>query len=277
MEHQPFFHVKGGETAALLIHGFPGTPAEMRPLALALEELGWTTRGVLLPGFGPDIEKLLHYTYQDWLNAVSTALSELRKQYRYVIVIGYSLGGALAILAASRQLIDGLILMAPFWKVDHILWTLLPILKPVLRNIRPFRLLKSNFDDPEVRTGIHNFLPGIDLDDPIVRQHIRDFKLPLELFSQIRTTGQQAYQSAARIAAPTPVLVIQGTHDDLVKPPLTHKLAQQFRTAVNYVEVPAKHDLQVETGNAWTTVRAQVTEFAQRVSQSNIAAVEPAR
>ena len=32
-EHHADFLIERGEPAALLIHGFPGTPAEMRPLA----------------------------------------------------------------------------------------------------------------------------------------------------------------------------------------------------------------------------------------------------
>ena len=56
-EHQPF-HWNGGQPAALLVHGFPGTPAEMRPLGTALHQAGWTVYGPLLPGFGPDIVTL---------------------------------------------------------------------------------------------------------------------------------------------------------------------------------------------------------------------------
>ena len=54
-EHEPFFW-EAGEPAALLVHGFPGTPAEMRPLGEVLHEAGWTVHGVLLPGFGPQIQ-----------------------------------------------------------------------------------------------------------------------------------------------------------------------------------------------------------------------------
>ena len=38
-EHQAFI-LRGGEPAALLIHGFPGTPREMRPLAETLHAQG---------------------------------------------------------------------------------------------------------------------------------------------------------------------------------------------------------------------------------------------
>ena len=56
-EHETFT-LPGGRPAALLLHGFLGTPAEMRGLGEALHEQGWTVYAPLLPGFGSDIETL---------------------------------------------------------------------------------------------------------------------------------------------------------------------------------------------------------------------------
>jgi hypothetical protein len=56
-EHRSFLW-QGSDCAALLIHGFPGTPAEMRPLGTVLKDAGWTVHGLMLPGLGADIESL---------------------------------------------------------------------------------------------------------------------------------------------------------------------------------------------------------------------------
>jgi hypothetical protein len=56
-EHRSFLW-KGSDCAALLLHGFPGTPAEMRPLGTVLKNAGWTVQGLMLPGLGADIESL---------------------------------------------------------------------------------------------------------------------------------------------------------------------------------------------------------------------------
>ncbi len=40
-EHHPFV-LRGGSNAALFVHGFPGSPAQVRPLAEALRTRGWT-------------------------------------------------------------------------------------------------------------------------------------------------------------------------------------------------------------------------------------------
>lgn len=45
-EFEPF-KWPGGEPAALLVHGFPGTPAELRSLGKSLHLSGWTVEGLL--------------------------------------------------------------------------------------------------------------------------------------------------------------------------------------------------------------------------------------
>ena len=75
-EHLPFTLAGSapGGPAALLVHGFPGTPAELRPLAEALHAAGWTARGLLLPGFGPEFAALGRQHAADWIGAVRGAL-----------------------------------------------------------------------------------------------------------------------------------------------------------------------------------------------------------
>ena len=87
-EHQAFM-LSGGRPAALLIHGFPGSPAEMRPVGEALHNAGWTTQGLLLPGFGPDIASLERRRLEDWQAAVAKAMARLRQDHPG----GFSPGG----------------------------------------------------------------------------------------------------------------------------------------------------------------------------------------
>jgi esterase/lipase len=54
----------------------------------------------MLPGLGADIEKLDQCTSQVWLDAVQQAIEELKRQYRVILLVGYSLGGALVLNAA---------------------------------------------------------------------------------------------------------------------------------------------------------------------------------
>ena len=52
--HAPFT-LEGGQPAAVLVHGFPGTALEMRQVGESLNRAGWTVRGLCLPGFGPEL------------------------------------------------------------------------------------------------------------------------------------------------------------------------------------------------------------------------------
>ena len=116
-EQHADFLIECGQSAALLIHGFPGTPAEMRPLASLLNSAGWTTRGLLLPGFGAQIESLFQRRAHEWIEAAVDALRSLQAAHDPVVVIGYSMGAAIAIHAAARLKPDRLILLAPFWQL----------------------------------------------------------------------------------------------------------------------------------------------------------------
>jgi len=64
-EQHADFLIECGEPAALLIHGFPGTPAEMRPLAPLLNSARSPTRGLLLPAFRAHIDSLFQRKSQN--------------------------------------------------------------------------------------------------------------------------------------------------------------------------------------------------------------------
>ncbi len=266
-EHAPFY-LQGSQAAALLVHGFPGTPAEMRPLGEALHAQGWTAQGILLPGFGAEIETILDKRVSDWVDAVRQPLQALRRDHRVVILIGYSLGGALALQATAQTAPDGLILLAPFWQIDHLLWKWLPAFKQVFNGVQPFRLFKPDFANPEVRAGIQNFMPDANLDDPQVQQAIRDFRLPLSLFEQIYQAGHTAHRLAPTLPSTLPVLVLQGADDDLVRPALTRRWIKRISGSVQYLEVPGKHDLPKSESAGWSEVQAAITRFAARLTPS---------
>lgn len=266
-EHRAFRLNGGGHAAALLIHGFPGTPAEMRPVADVLHAAGWTTHGLLLPGFGADITTLAERTHADWLAAVRAAYDDLRRQHDPVMIVGNSMGGALALELAATTAAppDYLTLFAPFWKIDRVLWRLLPVISILFPQPRLFRYLKLDFDQQDVRDGIHNFMPDADLDDPAVRQAILDYRLPVAMFTQIYHAGRAAHRLAPRLTMP--VLAFQGMQDELVRPDLTRRLLSRLNGAVDLREVPGEHNLLQTDQPAWPTIHAEMTAFASGIAQ----------
>ncbi len=102
---RPFFH-EGGEKGVLLVHGFTGSVAHLRPLGDALADLGYTTMGINLPGHAQTEAMMAQTGWQDWLAAVRTAAVELRRHCAFVTIAGLSMGGLLALLAAAEGLAD---------------------------------------------------------------------------------------------------------------------------------------------------------------------------
>lgn len=104
---QPF-HLIGGETAILLIHGFTGTTGHMRPLGDRLHQQGYTVQGINLPGHGTRWEDMANCTAATWLEAAKNAVQTLRQQHKQVFAAGLSMGGVLSLLLAEEGLVDGI-------------------------------------------------------------------------------------------------------------------------------------------------------------------------
>lgn len=258
-EHQPFLW-PAGEPAALLIHGFPGTPAEMRPLAEALHQAGWTVRGLLLPGFGAEIDSLPERRHGEWVDAAVQAIAELQAQHSPTLVVGFSMGSAVAMAAAGRRPPSGLALMAPFWKMTGPVWAALPVMRHIFPVIQPFRVVKLDFSDPEVRKGIDNFMPGLDLSDPTVQQAVREFRMPIRIIEEIRALGKLAGAASPTLHLPT--LVLQGRHDPIVRPHYTHELIRRLPGPARYREIAAAHDLLDSSKPVWPDIEQAIVRFA---------------
>lgn len=98
----PWSH-DGGPHGALVVHGFTGTPASMRPVAEALATAGFAVSMPLLPGHGTRVKDLIDMRWDDWYDAVQEAYRDLAGQVDQVVVVGLSLGAALgAVLAAHH-------------------------------------------------------------------------------------------------------------------------------------------------------------------------------
>ncbi len=108
------FDLGSGEDACLLLHGFTGSPWEIRPLGEALAARGLFVRAIQLPGHCTTPEALLDVTHEDWTRAASEALLSLRG-HRRVFVAGLSMGALLSLLLAASHPahVHGLALMAP--------------------------------------------------------------------------------------------------------------------------------------------------------------------
>ena len=97
------FDLAGDDRGVLLVHGFTGTPFEMRFVGQRLHERGMTVLGMCLPGHCTSPAELDRTSWTEWYAGVERAFDSLRARCRRVAVVGQSLGGLLSLhLAASR-------------------------------------------------------------------------------------------------------------------------------------------------------------------------------
>ncbi|MGH2617591.1 MAG: alpha/beta hydrolase [Thermomicrobiales bacterium] len=257
-EHEPF-HFPSGPSRALLIHGFLGSPRELRPLAQELAAAGVTARGLLLPGFGADIARLRHVRADEWLTAARNAWVETREGAVSTTLIGFSMGGAIALrLAAEAGLTpDRLILLAPHWKFADRRAIILPVAKHLIRELKPFG--RIDFDSPDMRRMLSEMVPHADLDDPDVRHQLRDsVTIPTSALDQLRRIGVAAAAAAPRIAGPSTIL--QGLQDRTTLPAYTRSLAR--RMGADLREFPGDHLIVDPARVSWQAVRDTVVQLA---------------
>lgn len=95
--------VTGSDVGVLVVHGFTGNPATMRPLADALAAAGYTVEMPRLPGHGTTIEDMMTTRWADWSGAAEAAYTDLAGRCRAVVVAGLSMGGTLTTWLASRH------------------------------------------------------------------------------------------------------------------------------------------------------------------------------
>lgn len=259
-EHQSFCYEPAAPNGAgaLLIHGFTGTPAEMRALGRALADRGIAVRCPLMPGFGPAADQLGHTKGDAWVDTARAAWREVVAAHDVTYLAGFSMGGGIALQLAVESPPHKLVLMAPFWKMADRRSALLPLLKYVKSEVAPQSPI--DLDDPAVRDTFRKADPTLDLDDPTIRERLqRDSMIPTAALVELQKVGKAGGDAAKSLTCET--LVIQGLQDETVLPERTRELVARMPGAVQLLELPADHLLAWDDRPTWPLVRDAVVEF----------------
>ncbi|MHA1775316.1 MAG: esterase [Promethearchaeia archaeon] len=110
------------DSIVICLHGWTASPYEALPIARAVHEIGFAVSVPLLPGHGIRDESkakqiISQVKYTDWVNAVRNEIEQARKAYRHVFIYGQSMGGALALLMAEKNLLEACAVTAPAIKL----------------------------------------------------------------------------------------------------------------------------------------------------------------
>lgn len=128
----------------LLIHGFLGSTDDVKPLVDHLAAIpGLEVRCPTLPGHGDKHEELGRVTFSDWIACAEGNLAELQRTCDKVSLVGFSMGGLIAVNLAVRHEIDRLALLNTPVYVGNIKRIALNVLEDLRRgdmaNIRRYK------------------------------------------------------------------------------------------------------------------------------------------
>jgi carboxylesterase len=233
-QSSPFFiGPKDTDKACLLIHGFVGTPAELRELGEALAEQGIRAHGIVLPGHEGNPEGLVNIGWKQWLAFAEQGLAELAS-YPHVFLAGLSMGALLSLLLASRHpdRIAGTIVMSTPTRISGG-WPLklLPVARHFVKWYYP--LSKIDFSDPEMQAEA---LKQAQLRDPeitidfsdteVITYMKRMIRIPVSAIDELVRLTDITRQRLGLVRSP--LLIIQSKRDQTVNPACAEEL---FRLA----------------------------------------------
>ncbi|WJQ12283.1 alpha/beta fold hydrolase [Geobacillus stearothermophilus] len=175
----------------LCIHGFTGGPEEVAPLADYLRErTDWVIETPTLPGHGSELQ-LKGITYDQWIAAAEQAFLALHRRCRTVYVIGFSMGGVIAVYLAEKYPVAKLVLLsAAFYYVN------------------PRQLWR------DIREMFANGWRGAREHPLFLRYRNKMMATPFSAVREFRKLVRDVRPRLPRVAAPA--LIVQGEKDGIV-------------------------------------------------------------
>jgi carboxylesterase len=190
------YYFEGGSVGCLLLHGFTGTPQNVRPLADYLQRRGLTVSVPRIAGHGTSVDDLDATGPDDWLGTAEAALAELRGKVDSIVVGGISLGGTytLELARRHRDLLGIVVMAAPVLDI--------PALAEVVQDPNRPKAITA----PWASVGA--------LTSDIASGGITYMEMPLDALERGLGLVRRVREGLAEVTCPT--LLIYGDHDAIV-------------------------------------------------------------
>jgi carboxylesterase len=178
----PLYKAGNSKVGVLLIHGFTASPYEMSELSDFLNQKGYSVYNARVVGHGSKSEYLDKLSYRDWYDSLKYGYFTLKNSCEKVYVIGQSMGGLLALNLAYYNNVDGVILLAPAFKIidDRFPFVMIAqyFLDDIQKEYSDTTNLKDYYYDKRSVKGMVNLKYLIDY----TLEHRGLFKKPLLIF-----------------------------------------------------------------------------------------------
>ena len=109
-------------TAFLIFHGFGDSAEDLRQVGEHISGLGYDVYIRNLPGHGRSINEMRNIKAEDWSEFGLKVYDDLCKKYKKVNVLGFSLGGAIALYVAENRDVNNLFLLNAYLETYTPVW-----------------------------------------------------------------------------------------------------------------------------------------------------------
>lgn len=196
------------DIGVVLVHGFMAAPRELAELAEYLGREGLWVAVIRLKGHGTSPEDLARRSSDDWRESVDCGYAALQLVCARVVVVGFSLGGGLALDAAARNRdVAGVVAVSPPLRLQNFFSRFAPSLDKWNRLMTAVHYKK----------GKREFLEIVN-----EHPHINYHRLPVAALAVMELFMKELEEQLPQIMIPA--LIIQSQGDPVVDPEGTRQL-----------------------------------------------------
>ena len=233
----------------VLIHGFTGSPSELKLLAEALNAEGYGVEVPLLVGHGTNLKDLMGVHPQQWIDPLDVLIARLLSEGQRVVVGGLSLGSILGLQLALRYpQIKALLLYSPPIRSGDPRRFLAPFL---IRFIQSLPKPASDFVDPIAAERLWSY----------DRYPVATSARVLELISRTRKQLTQVQQ---------PLLAIASRRDKVISTSGLELLMRTVQSSPRELHWLARSGHAITVDAEWAAVRDLSLEFLRKIFSTSI-------
>lgn len=211
----------------LLIHGFAGARSEVQPLYDVLQK-NFPVSMPRLAGHEGTKKELASTSRFQWIASAEEALFQLQQQCHQIAVIGFSMGGLIAIRLCQMYPITGLITVNTpiyYWNLPRIFYN-----------------LKQDFPTYSKKY----FLSGANK--------------PFRALWEFQRILQETKPLVSNVSCPA--LVIQTQDDDVVQPRSAHYLTRHLKGETSFLPIKKGGHVVLPT-SSFSDIEPEITSFLQ--------------